>query len=113
MKTMLGLLTSAARAAIDTNASAPTSAATRRFCLRVVFICSLFQKLKTRLTQHYELARLLTTMKGDSPLSRKRCLKETSDYAELKNEKRAIPQCFEKSSRVLGIIKCYRKYPSS
>jgi hypothetical protein len=28
-----------------------------------------------------------------------------------KNEKRAIPQCFEESPRLLGIIQCYRKCP--
>jgi hypothetical protein len=29
------------------------------------------------------------------------------------NQKGAIPQCFEESPRVLGIIKRYRKYPNS
>jgi hypothetical protein len=35
------------------------------------------------------------------------------DNAELKNEKRAIPQCFEESPHLVGIIKRYRKWPSS
>jgi hypothetical protein len=35
-----------------------------------------------------------------------------SDNAEFKNEKKgAIPQCFEESPVLLGIIRRYRKYP--
>jgi hypothetical protein len=36
-----------------------------------------------------------------------------SDNAQQRDEKRAIPQCFEESLLVLGIIAGYRKYPNS
>ena|ERR1017187_1312359 len=36
-------------------------------------------------------------------------LSSASDHAELKNRKGAIPQCFEESPRVLGIIKGFEE----